>query len=48
MPWYVLPRTGGKRIFLDTERSDLEKVEPPAPERPAGRKPAPKPAGEDE
>lgn len=48
MPWYVLPRTGGKRIFLDAERPDLEKVEPSTPEKPAGKKPAPKPTDDSE
>jgi hypothetical protein len=48
MPWYVLPRTGGKRIWLDAERPDLERVEQPAPDKPAGKKAAPKPANEDE
>jgi hypothetical protein len=48
MPWYVLPRTDGQRIFLEAERPDLETVEPPSPEKPVGKKPAPKPVGEDE
>ena len=48
MPWYVLPRTGGKRIFLEAERPDLEKVEPKATDKPTGKKAAPKPADEDE
>jgi hypothetical protein len=45
VPWYVLPRTGGKRIWLDGERSDLEKAEPP--EKPVGRKAEQKAGGED-
>ena len=45
MPWYVLPRTGGKRIWLDDERPDLEKVE--LPDKPAGKKIEQKAGGED-
>jgi hypothetical protein len=48
MPWYVLPRTDGKRIWLNAERPDLEKAELPAPERSAGKKATPKPSDEDE
>jgi len=45
MPWYVLPRTDGKRIWLDGERPDLEKIE--TPERPAAKKSEQKAGGED-
>ena len=45
MPWYVLPRTDGHRIWFDHERPDLEKVEEPAPGvKPADKKTEPKAA----
>ena len=45
MPWYVLPRTDGHRIWFDHERPDLEKVEEPAPgAKPTDKKTEPKAA----